>query len=357
MFCPTLTELPPAPAGKIGWPWTEDSPPLPPHMPDGRLWPRVSITTPSYNQVHYIEETIRSVLLQGYPNQEYMIIDGGSTDGSIEVIRRYAPWLTYWVSESDRGQAEAINKGWSRTSGDIMAYLNSDDIYVPGTIAAAVVALQNNPQVEMIYSDCQIIDSHSRVVDSMRGREFSLTGHFRHNLIPQPTMFFRRSVLPTIGLLDPSLQYTLDYEFCLRVGQRYKLKRIPGVLARFRTHQGTKSSSQMDRFYNEWVTIFEQAARQKELRPYLPDTATKRCGLALFNLAVMYYATGDMVQARGHFIQAAKLYPKLIIELEFWLYLLKCLVGARFMRLSRYWWQIIKELTLKKDSDSETRKL
>ncbi|MEW5957806.1 MAG: glycosyltransferase family 2 protein [Chloroflexota bacterium] len=346
MRCPTLAELPPA--GKSGWPWTEDSPGLPPTMPDGRPWPRVSVTTPSYNQAHYLEETIRSVLLQGYPNLEYMIIDGGSTDGSVDLIRRYAPWLAYWVSEADRGQAEAINKGWSRTSGEIVAYLNSDDIYVPGAIAAAATALQNNLQVEMIYSDCHIIDSQSRVIDAMQGREFSLAGQLRHNLVPQPTMFFRQRILPTIGLLDPSLQYTLDYEFCLRVGQRYKLKRVPGVLARYRLHQGTKSSSQMDRFYSEWVSIFERAAQQEELRVYLPDNAARRRGLALFNLGVMYYANGEMTQARSRFVQAARLYPALAAQPELWLYLLKCSLGARFMRSLRYWrQQIFRKPSLK----------
>jgi len=120
MRCPRLKDLPSPPHGKKGWPWTEETPPLPDTMPDGRPWPRISIVTPSYNQAEFIEETIRSVLLQGYPDIEYIIIDGGSTDGSVKIIKKYEPWLTYWVSEPDRGQSHAINKGMKRATGEIL---------------------------------------------------------------------------------------------------------------------------------------------------------------------------------------------------------------------------------------------
>ena len=117
MRCPTLAELPPPPAGKSGWPWTFETRRLPPTRSDGLAWPRISVVTPSYDQGQFIEETIRSVLLQGHPDIEYVIINRGSADQSVEIIRRYEPWLTYWVSEKDRGQAHAINKGFSRTTG------------------------------------------------------------------------------------------------------------------------------------------------------------------------------------------------------------------------------------------------
>ena len=117
--CPQLSELPSSPPGKIGWPWTEESSQLPEKMSDGSPWPRISIVTPSYNQGQFIEETIRSVLLQGYPNVEYIIIDGGSTDNSLEIIKKYEPWLAYWVSEPDRGQSHALNKGIQKATGDI----------------------------------------------------------------------------------------------------------------------------------------------------------------------------------------------------------------------------------------------
>ena len=135
MRCPTLDELPPPPSGKAGWPWTEEGPPIPDASAERQQWPRVSIVTPSYNQGRFLEETIRSVLLQGYPDFEYFIIDGGSADESLEIIRRYEPWLTYWTSEPDRGQSDAINKGWARATGDVVTYLNSDDCYLTGAVA------------------------------------------------------------------------------------------------------------------------------------------------------------------------------------------------------------------------------
>jgi len=121
MRCPTLEELPAPPQGKFGWPWTEESPQLPEKQPSGKPWPKISIVTPSYNQADFIEETIRSMLLQGYPNLEYIIIDGGSTDKSVEIIQKYEPWLSYWVSESDRGQTHAVNKGFAMCKGEILA--------------------------------------------------------------------------------------------------------------------------------------------------------------------------------------------------------------------------------------------
>src|SRR5215831_12852093 len=164
MRCPKLSELPAPPSGKTGWPWTEEGQRLPDQMPDGCPWPLISVVTPSLNQGKFIEETIRSVLLQGYPELDYIIIDGGSTDGSVEVIKKYEPWLTYWVSEPDRGQSHAINKGWQRACGEIVAWLNSDDTYNRGALRCAVEAFRYNTAVGMVYSDMNYIDVSSNVI-------------------------------------------------------------------------------------------------------------------------------------------------------------------------------------------------
>ena len=148
MRCPTLSELPPPPSGKTGWPWTQASPQLPDQMPDGAEWPKISIVTPNYNYGRFIEETIRSVLLQGYPNLEYIVIDGNSTDNSVEIIKKYEPWLTYWVSEKDKGQANAINRGINLATGEWFNWINSDDILLQNAFLTLVKIAQlvDNPK-------------------------------------------------------------------------------------------------------------------------------------------------------------------------------------------------------------------
>lgn len=167
--------FPTSPYGKTGWPWTEGSDLLPDRMPDGSDWPKISIVTPSFNQAQYLEETIRSVLMQGYPNLEYMIIDGGSTDGSIEIIKKYEPWLAYWVSEPDCGQSHAINKGWKRSGGDLLAWLNSDDFLARN--ALETVAIQYSAcekgKVGFIHGKAIVIDEEGQPLFE-RGGEFDL---------------------------------------------------------------------------------------------------------------------------------------------------------------------------------------
>jgi len=135
---PTLAELPAPPPGRSGWPWTVEAPPAPAALPDGSPWPRITIVTPSFNQAPFLEETIRPVLLQGYPDLEYIVMDGGSTDDSAAIVERYAPWLAHWASQRDRGQSNAINLGFARATGGWLGWLNSDDCYAPGALRALV---------------------------------------------------------------------------------------------------------------------------------------------------------------------------------------------------------------------------
>lgn len=163
MRCPTLASLPPPPSSKTGWPWTIQTPPLPGKRSDGSAWPRISIVTPSYNQGEYIEETIRSVLLQGYPNLEYIVMDGASTDGSIRIIEKYASWIASWESTKDCGQAHAINKGFHRATGSIYGWLNSDDFYFLGGLAAIAKAWSPREK-QFFYGDCLSRDCRTQLV-------------------------------------------------------------------------------------------------------------------------------------------------------------------------------------------------
>jgi len=259
MRCPTLAELPPAPPGRTGWPWTEESPQLPDAMPDGSPWPRVSIVTPSYNQGQFIEETIRSVLLQGYPDLEYMVIDGGSTDGSVEIIRKYEPWLAYWVSEKDRGQSHAINKGWEKATGRIIAYLNSDDTYLPSALAKVAASWHSDPQAVAVVGAVVVTDTSSRVCGGP-GVPFLpwpapldlTTVDYERWFLPQQPSFWAAAALDEVGrFLREELHYTMDRELYYRICSAGRVMLMSDVLATYRKHQAGKMVSQVLRAYSE----------------------------------------------------------------------------------------------------------
>lgn len=212
--------------------------------------PLVSIVTPSFNSARYIERTIRSVQEQDYPRIEHIVMDGGSKDGTVSILKKY-PHLK-WVSRPDRGQADAINKGIARASGSIIGWLNADDLYAPGAVRSSVDYLLAHPEAVMTYSDCDIIDEKDRVIGHIRSREYNEFLHLSwFNVIPQPTAFFRRDAFEKAGPLDASLHYCMDWEYWVRLGRVGRLARIPGCMAKFRLVEGTKTFSQNDRFYED----------------------------------------------------------------------------------------------------------
>jgi glycosyltransferase involved in cell wall biosynthesis len=242
MRCPAIHELPPPPAGKTGWPWAEATPALPSLMPDGRPWPRVSVVTPSYNQVEYLEETIRSVLLQGYPDLEYIIVDNCSTDGSVEIIGKYERWLANAVIEPDRGQTDAINKGWRRSTGSVVAYLNADDFYLPGAIAAAVEAFRTTPEVGMVYATAMIVDDAGGDLRPWQAKPFDLkTMLVVGSIVPQPAAFYSIDALEAVGYVNERWHMIMDFDLAIRVGTRYTTVCIPATLAKFRAHSESKT--------------------------------------------------------------------------------------------------------------------
>jgi len=265
MEIPSLNDLPAPPPGKTGWPWTEGSAPLLQGQgePVGKPYPRISIVTPSYNQGLFLEETIRSVLLQGYPDLEYIVIDGGSTDGSVEVIRKYEPWITYWTSEPDSGQSAAINKGILRSSGNILAWLNSDDVYCPDALRRIGNFLVTLPDVDLLYGDCEMIDGNGRVFDRFSVRAGDLIELLEQNFIAQPSAFWTREAWEKVGGLDENLHYAMDYDLWLRMflGEMTSAH-LPFILSRFRYHDVSKSSVQLVPFGLESLRVLDKISAE-----------------------------------------------------------------------------------------------
>jgi glycosyltransferase involved in cell wall biosynthesis len=266
MYRPTLSELPPPPLGKVGWPWTEETRQLPNVMLDGSSWPRVTIVTPSYNQAQFLEETIRSVLLQGYPDLEYFVMDGGSTDGSVQIIQKYAPWLAGWVSEKDQGQADAINKGWQRSTGDLLGWLNSDDMLTAGSIAATARTFKENSSIGFVFGDLEVIDAQGELLRMETHQEFDLIETVRKTIpISQPGSFLRRTVFERTGLLDSSLHFMMDFDYWLRAGLVCRFGYLRQPVASFRQHDSAKSSSGTDLAAKDILTVYHKFYSRSDL--------------------------------------------------------------------------------------------
>jgi glycosyltransferase involved in cell wall biosynthesis len=204
--------------------------------------PKISVVTPSYNQAAFLERTITSVLDQGYPELEYIIIDGGSTDGSVDIIQRYASRLAYWVSEPDRGQSEAINKGLQRATGEWVAWQNSDDVYYPGAFYSLVREVRRSPQVDLITANIMLIDSDGQEI---RDLHFVRPTHkallAEGMVLSNQAAFWRRRVHRDIGWLDERMHFSFDYEWFLRLTKVCKAAHVNDIWGGFRLYETTKT--------------------------------------------------------------------------------------------------------------------
>src|SRR5258706_11224001 len=214
-------------------------------------WPRISIVTPSYNQAPFLEQTIRSVLLQGYPNLEYIVMDGGSTDGSVEIIRKYEPLIDHWVSRKDDGQADAIFRGFERATGDVIAWLNSDDFYLPGALTAVGQFFARHPGVDLVSRGGYPTDVHGIVQRTRRGYPAYCPGiapSFGALMTAgfpslQPAMFWRRQAFFDVGGFDRSLFFCFDFDLLLRLTKRKRGRSLDRPLACFRHHPSSKTTN------------------------------------------------------------------------------------------------------------------
>lgn len=237
----TRKELPIPSSEQSGWPWTNYPLQLPKKMPDGSAWPRLSIITPSYNQGKFLEATIRSVLLQGYPNLEYIIIDGGSNDGSLDIIKKYEKYLFYWHSQKDQGQADAINQGIEKSSGEILGWINSDDVYVQGTFQKIVQAFYDYPDYIVVHGNRILINDLGNITGWVCLPPFD-PKTLIYNVCSE-TAFWQRAAMQQVGTLNASLQFAIDLEFFGRLYKSGKFLKLNKYLGYFRCYPDNKSST------------------------------------------------------------------------------------------------------------------
>jgi len=233
-----LSDLPLPPPGRTGYPWTETSQLPPESLPH---IPHIAIVTPSYNQGQFIEETIRSVLLQGYPNLEYIVIDGGSTDNSIDIIQKYAKFLTYWVSEPDRGQSDAINKGFARSTGEIMGWLNSDDYLAPSALFK--LASYYQPGLHWWNGNALNLEPDNSLHSYPQLKHQISQNHILHAriIITQVSTFWTRELWDKVGSAVSDIHLAMDYDLWLRFSYYTAATVLPDTLAVYRTHADAKT--------------------------------------------------------------------------------------------------------------------
>lgn len=218
--------------------------------------PLVSVVTPSFNQARFLEQTLQSVLAQDYPHVEYLVVDGGSQDGSQEILQQYDSRLAWWTSEPDLGQTDAINKGFDRARGEILAWINSDDTYLPHAVGEAVAFFQDHPEVGMVYGDADFIDEAGRVVGRFDARQTSYRRLRRGGVyIPQQASFFRASLWQEVGPLDPSFYFAMDYDLWLRLARIAPLRYVPRLWANFRLHGEAKTIAADARCWPEMLRV------------------------------------------------------------------------------------------------------
>lgn len=271
-----------------------------PSMPD---YPRITIVTPSFNQAAFLERTIRSVLDQNYANLEYIIVDGGSTDGSVEVIRRYADRLAWWVSEPDRGQTDAINKGLHRATGDWVAWQNSDDIYYPGAFHDLAAAAARHPEAGLIIGDMMLIDADDRPLRDIRYVKPTYKALLAEGMVlANQAAFWRRQAHTNIGLFTEDLHCSFDYDWFLRLTEHVEAVHVGHIWGALRIHGETKTSLLAQRFQDENRRILSG----RELPAWQQHWyRLRRLALMLGEGRVAYVLRGLVRRARG---QGGELY-------------------------------------------------
>jgi glycosyltransferase involved in cell wall biosynthesis len=282
--------------------------------------PTITIITPSLNQGEYIRTTIDSVFSQDYPALEYQVRDGGSTDQTLQILRSYGDKLC-WFSEPDTGQSNAINKGWQKSQGDIVAWLNSDDYLCPGVLNQIGAYFRDHPEVDVLYGDCDIIDQAGKVLLSYPTQPFDFANLVLStvNYIPQPATFIRKRVLENTGYLDESLDYVMDFDYWLRAGKEHRFAYIHERLASLRTHDQAKSIASLGKFGKELVHIYEQFFDSPDLPEYIRSLKQRAMSNIYYRAADCSFWAGQLADARRCAWKSWQFFPTRLRRLWFYL--------------------------------------
>jgi glycosyltransferase involved in cell wall biosynthesis len=275
--------------------------------------PLVSVVTPSYQQARFLEETIQSVLAQDYPRVEYIVVDGGSTDGSLEIVQRHADRLAWWVSEPDEGQAQALNRGFARATGTYLTWVNSDDTLLPGALTRLVAELEAHPQAALAYGDSLFIDAQSRPAGPLVARPWDVPTMVRRweNHVPQPSSLFRRDAYEKVGPLNERGYYFFDFELFLGLATVGEVRQLEGSpLSGYRLHDDSKSIGAPLRKAADYRRVAEEflvhGKLPAEARPFVREGQAR----AWLGAAEYSYAADDQGAARRAFIRALGRAPR-----------------------------------------------
>jgi glycosyltransferase involved in cell wall biosynthesis len=274
--------------------------------------PLVSIVTPSFNQAAFLEEALCSVLEQDYPRVEYLVVDGGSTDGSVEIVRRYEDRLAWWTSEPDDGQADALNKGFARANGEILGWVSSDDTLLPGTVARLVERFERDPDLLLVYGDALYTDEVSARTGYLPSRPYDVGEMVRRCecYVVQPGSLFRRRAWELAGPFDPTRHWFFDFELFVRVGRHGRVERVQEPLATYRVHPGSKSFAGYETMARDYVRVADEFYSDGLFRDELAGLEREARSSAYLQAGENFYAALDLASARSCFARALRLHPR-----------------------------------------------